>query len=179
MFLSHWTSYFRHLCPVPWLVRFVVSSIRSVWLGKDMCWILLFLFFWAPAVSASSFNFQLWPFNINELTTWTVTLCEATHYWVWGLSGKADKSWERREFIVEVSLPGPTHTLPEHPLIQCEAPATRLNGWSGEVGVSHPKPFVYTSPAEIRLLLTKREKWIFYNRGVILTLIHRLGPPFF
>jgi len=34
-----------------------------------------------------------------------------------GLSGKADSSWELREFIVEVSLPGPTHTLPGHLLI--------------------------------------------------------------
>jgi len=25
-------------------------------------------------------------------------------------------------------------TLPEHPLIQCEAPATKLNGWFWEVG---------------------------------------------
>ena len=51
-----------------------------------------------------------------------------------GLSGKADNSWERGEFIVEVSFPGPTHTLPEHPLIHYEAQATRLNWWSGEVG---------------------------------------------
>jgi len=51
-----------------------------------------------------------------------------------GLSGKADNRWKRGEFIVEVSLPGPTHTLPGHPLIQCKAPATRLNGWSWEVG---------------------------------------------
>jgi len=35
---------------------------------------------------------------------------------------------------VELRLPGPAHTLPWHPLIQCEAPATRLNGWSWEVG---------------------------------------------
>jgi len=45
-----------------------------------------------------------------------------------GLSGKADNSGKRGEFIVEVTLPGPTHTLPEHPLIECEASATRLNG---------------------------------------------------
>jgi len=41
----------------------------------------------------------------------------------------------------------------------------------GRLGVSQPKPFVYASPAEIRLLLTKRERWIFNNHGVILTLI--------
>ena len=35
-------------------------------------------------------------------------------------------------------------------LIQCEARARRLNGWSWEVGVSLPKPFVYTSLAETR-----------------------------
>jgi len=40
----------------------------------------------------------------------------------------------RREFIVEVSLAGPTHTLPGQPLTQCEAPATRVSGWSWEVG---------------------------------------------
>jgi len=50
-----------------------------------------------------------------------------------GFSDKADNSGERGEFIVEVSLPGPTHMLPGHPLIQCGAPATRLNGWSLEV----------------------------------------------
>jgi len=47
---------------------------------------------------------------------------------------KADNSWERGEFIVEVSLPGSTHTLPGHQLIHCEASATRLNRWSWEVG---------------------------------------------
>ena len=52
------------------------------------------------------------------------------------LSDKADNSWERGEFIAKVSLPGPTHTLPGRPLIQCEPPATRLNGWSWEVGGS-------------------------------------------
>jgi len=44
------------------------------------------------------------------------------------LSGKADNSWEIGEFIGEVSLPRPTHPLPGHPLIQCEASVTRLNG---------------------------------------------------
>ena len=39
---------------------------------------------------------------------------------VWGLSGKADTSWKRGEFIVEVSLSGPTHTLPGHLLIQLQ-----------------------------------------------------------
>ena len=38
-------------------------------------------------------------------------------------------------------------------------------GW----GFSQPK-LVYTSPAEIRLLLSRRERWIFNNRGMILTL---------
>jgi len=74
------------------------------------------------------------------------------------LSGKArqNNSWKQGEFIVEVSLPGPTHTQPGHPLIQCEAPATRLNGWSREVGVGQPKPFVNTSPAEILTALNER-----------------------
>jgi len=67
-------------------------------------------------------------------------------------------------------MPGVSSALPEHLLIQCEARATGLNGWSWEVG-GQPKPFVYTSPTEIRLLLTRRERWIFYNRRVILTLI--------
>jgi len=50
----------------------------------------------------------------------------------------------------------------------------------GRLGVSQPKPFVYTAPAEMRLLLARRERWIFKNRGVILTLIvHWLGPPLF
>jgi len=57
-------------------------------------------------------------------------------------------------------MPRVSSTLPEHPLIECEAPATRLN-MSWEVGVSQPKPFVYTSPAEIWLLLTRRGRWIF------------------
>jgi len=96
-----------------------------------------------------------------------------------GLSGKADNSWEWGEFIVKVSLPEPTHTLPGHPLIQCEAPATDWTGCPGRLGVGQPKPFVYTSPSEIRLLLMRRERWIFNNHGVILTLIHGLGPPFF
>jgi len=51
----------------------------------------------------------------------------------------------RREFIVEVSLPGPTHTLPGHPLIQCEATATRLNGWSWEVGGQSTKGGAFTT----------------------------------
>jgi len=51
-----------------------------------------------------------------------------------------------------------------------------LGGW----GVSQPKTFVYTSPAAIRLHLTRRERWIFINPGVILTLItHWLEPPLF
>jgi len=46
-------------------------------------------------------------------------------------------------------------------------------GW-GSVNLSmftyHPLKFGYSS---------RRERWIFNNRGVILTLIHWLGPPFF
>jgi len=55
-----------------------------------------------------------------------------------------------------------------------------MNG-PGSLGVSQPKPFVYTSVTdEIRQLLTRRERWIFNNLGVIVTLtIHWLGPPFF
>jgi len=33
---------------------------------------------------------------------------------------------------VEVTMPRTIH--PRHPLIQCEAPTTRLNGWFWEVG---------------------------------------------
>ena len=67
-------------------------------------------------------------------------------------------------------------------LIQCEAPATKLNGWSRDVGGQSfviSKPFVNASPAEIWLLLMRRERWIFYDRGVILTLMHWLGPSYF
>ena len=42
---------------------------------------------------------------------------------------------------MEVSLPGPTHTLPGHPVIQ--------------LGVGQPEPFVYTSPVKIQLLLNE------------------------
>jgi len=35
-----------------------------------------------------------------------------------------------------------------------------------QVGISQPKKF-YKSPAEIRLLLSRREKWIFNNCGMI------------
>ena len=37
----------------------------------------------------------------------------------------------------------------------------------------------FTSHTEILLLFSRRERWIFNNRGVILTLIHWLGLPFF
>jgi len=48
------------------------------------------------------------------------------------------------------------------------------------MGVSQPKPFVYKSPAENRLLLARRERWIFNNRVMIwILLIHWLGPPLF
>jgi len=44
------------------------------------------------------------------------------------------------------------------------------------LGVSQPNS-VYILPAETRLLLSRRERWIFNNRGVILTLIIPwLGP---
>jgi len=89
-----------------------------------------------------------------------------------------DNSWERGEFLVEISSPRSAHTLPGHPLIQCEDYKTErmvLGGW----GVGQPQPFVYTSPVETQQFLTKMERWNFYNHGVILTLIHWLGPPFF
>jgi len=44
-------------------------------------------------------------------------------------------------------------------------------GGRGSVDLSH---LVTHHP-----LKRDRERWIFYNRGVILTLIHWLGPPFF
>jgi len=48
-----------------------------------------------------------------------------------------------------------------------------LGGW-GSVSLSQ----FFTSRDEIRLLLTRRERWIFNIPGVILTLItHWLGPP--
>jgi len=48
------------------------------------------------------------------------------------------------------------------------------------LGGPGPKPFVYTSPTEIRLLSKRRKRWVFNNRGAILTLIiHWLGPPLF
>jgi len=54
------------------------------------------------------------------------------------------------------------------------------DGTDGAGGVSQPKPFVNASPSEIWLRLTKRERWIFSNRVVILTLIiHWLGLPLF
>jgi len=48
------------------------------------------------------------------------------------------------------------------------------------VGISQPEPFVYTSPTKNWPLLMRKERWIFENREVILTLImHWLGPPLF
>ena len=41
------------------------------------------------------------------------------------------------------------------------------------LGVSQSKS-IYTSPTETRLLFLRRERWIFNNRGVILTLIYPL-----
>ena len=59
--------------------------------------------------------------------------------------------WLGRLGILEVDYAqGQLHSSrAEHPLIQCEAPATRLNRWSWEV---EGQPFVYTLPAEIQLL---------------------------
>ena len=86
---------------------------------------------------------------------------------------------------MQVGLPGLHHALLGHQLIQCEACATRLDEWSGEVGgqsehalqdwmngpgrlgVSQPKSFVYMLP------LT------FGCYAVTLTLIHWLRPPLF
>jgi len=59
-------------------------------------------------------------------------------------------------------MPKVSFTHPEHLLIQCGAPATRLSGWSWEVGSQSTLPFVYTSPAD---------PWIFNNRGVMVALI--------
>ena len=48
--------------------------------------------------------------------------------------------------------------LSEHPLIHCEIPTTRLNGWSWEVeGVNQPKPFVYVSRQNLAALNEKGE----------------------
>jgi len=59
----------------------------------------------------------------------------------------------------------------------------KLQDWMddpGRLGVSQPKPFVYTSPTKIWLLLSRRERCIFNNCEVILTLIiHWLGSPLF
>jgi len=41
---------------------------------------------------------------------------------------------------VEANYARARFTPPEHPLIQCEAPAARLRSW--EVGVGQPKPIV-------------------------------------
>ena len=38
---------------------------------------------------------------------------------------------------------------------------------------------VYTSPAETRLLLSRRERWTFSNHGMVLTLNYWLRPQFF
>jgi len=44
------------------------------------------------------------------------------------------------------------------------------------MGVSQTKLFVYASPAEIWLLLTRRERWSDLDLKI---LIHWLGPPLF
>ena len=49
-----------------------------------------------------------------------------------------------------------------------------------EVSINTPgRGSVSTFPAETRLLLSRRERWLFYYPRVTLTLIHWLGPPFF
>ena len=110
-------------------------------------------------------------------------LRNATRYWEPGLSGYLviRGGYLARQItgeLVEVSLPGPTHTLPEHPLNDTRwiSVKHRLHDWTsaGRLGVGRPKPFVYTSLAKMRLLLTRKGRWIFYNRGVILTIIHWL-----
>ena len=97
--------------------------------------------------------------SCGQLPTGGVWVLVLTHI-IWdmhGVKGKTDNSWERGEFIVEVSLPRPTHTLPGYSLIERGAPVIWLNGWSWEVwGRSTYKPSVYTSPAEIWLPLTQK-----------------------
>ena len=67
-----------------------------------------------------------------------------------GLGREPYNPWERNHAVVVVAAAA-----------AAAAAATRLNKWSWEVGVSQSKPFVYTPPAEIRLLLTRRrERWI-------------------
>jgi len=55
----------------------------------------------------------------------------------------------------------------------------RLKDWTdgpGRLGVGQPKPLIYTSPAEIWLLLTRRERWV---SNILTLIIHWLGPPLF
>ena len=51
--------------------------------------------------------------------------------------------------------------------------------WRNELSLCLRLHFTWITRVLFCLLLTKRERWIFYNRGVILTLIHGLGPPWF
>jgi len=44
--------------------------------------------------------------------------------------------------------------------------------FAGRLGVSQPKPYFTRHPPKTRLFLTRRVKWLFNNRVVILTLIH-------
>ena len=67
---------------------------------------------------------------------------------------QAGQGWHSRSWL----FPGPAPLFQStHALIQCEAPGTRLKGWSW-LGVSQLRP---RSPAEARLLSTRRERWMF------------------
>jgi len=46
----------------------------------------------------------------------------------------ATKFQADRVGIVKLSTPRVSCTLPEHLLVQCETPATKLDAWSREVG---------------------------------------------
>jgi len=58
----------------------------------------------------------------------------------------------------------------------------QLQDWTdgpGMLGVSQPKPLVNPSPIENLATLSKTEKWIFNNHGVIFTFIHWLWSALF
>ena len=80
---------------------------------------------------------------------------------------------------MEVSLPGPAHTLPGHPMIQCEAPTITLNGWFWEVGCQSSEANSLHFTRRNSASLNEEGEVNLLQRGVILTLIHSLGPPFF
>ena len=59
---------------------------------------------------------------------------------------------------------------------------SHYQNWMGGPGMwvsNQPRPFVLTPPVENSPTLKRRERWIFDNRGVILTLIHWLKSLFF